>query len=817
MKKLAYFWVFILIFATSGSFLYAYTVPENDSRIKFFYVTGPGGDPLRGAEDHVQELVIDIPSDAADDVRIAVFDPDTGGSIDARTSKRNPWNTVTEIAVYGSGLLDKQQFGEGDYDQQNYVFGPYDKTAGESVGGFYRFRLEARALEGDDANLFNVDVKPDSAEIFSTNITFRLVPGKGEKMYFYPRVAEGEDSVIVENYDLDSDGGTSKLYDDASGETYEINDSLSGQWSETNVSLSSTQGRNLQYIITKGTQNKAHAGLRIKDKNGNLLPIYFRPAGPKPAPAPAPVVSDKRPCNEFIFDATQSYDPDNEAITFLWDFGDGTTSTEPVVPHLFEQGGAYTVTLTVSDNSGLECESATTAQVVDVNSPPDANFVGPDISCTEQTVVFDASGTTDNTPGQVTYTWNFGDGTTGEGQQVTKVYEKGGTYRVNLIVNDNAGTDCSTDSAGQTIVINTPPIADAGNDVDLCLPANAEYSVTLDGSGSTDADGNALTYSWDFGDGTTGEGVKPSHAYAQGGQYTARLIIDDGSGSACNTSVDTVNINLNKAPVAMAGDDQIVCTGTEVLFDGSGSYGEADESLTYSWDFGDGSTGEGPAVSHTYSSGGSYKVVLTVDDGKGTKCSVAVDSAWVTVNTAPSADIASVDTVCTGEKVSFDASGTNDGDGDKLTYNWDFGDGTVVEGGSSASHSYGQGGDYVVRVEVNDNKGTVCSVDVSTISVKVNAPPVADAGPNLVCCLEEESVFDGSGSSDPDGDPLTYMWNFGDGNSGEGARVTHVYEKSGKFKVTLTVNDNSGTKCSTSIDSFTVNVNAKPTPVIQVK
>ncbi|MCP4412087.1 MAG: PKD domain-containing protein, partial [Gammaproteobacteria bacterium] len=108
-------------------------------------------------------------------------------------------------------------------------------------------------------------------------------------------------------------------------------------------------------------------------------------------------------------------------------------------------------------------------------------------------------------------------------------------------------------------------------------------------------------------------------------------------------------------------------------------------------------------------------------------------------------------------------------------------------------------------------------VDLAGTNVKVNTPPVADAGPNHVCCLETVSEFDGSKSFDADGDNLTYTWDFGDGNTGEGAQVTHVYTTIGKFVVTLTVNDNSGTRCDTATDSFTAVVNATPTSVIKIR
>ena len=88
--------------------------------------------------------------------------------------------------------------------------------------------------------------------------------------------------------------------------------------------------------------------------------------------------------------------------------------------------------------------------------------------------------------------------------------------------------------------------------------------------------------------------------------------------------------------------------------------------------------------------------------------------------------------------------------------------------------------------------------------IHVNTPPIADAGPNHVYCTNVVSKFDGSGSSDADGDNLSYSWDFGDGNTGEGVNTTHVYSKPGTYSCTLTVDDNSGAAYGRSTDSFTV-------------
>lgn len=806
--KLLLIFTFIVAAVTVGvERSFAYTIPENDSKIEYLYVTGPEGDPLTGAEDHKQVLHIDVPENEQDEVVIGIFDPDTSGNIDARPSGYNPWNTNTEITVSGGdGEIYKKVFKGSKYDNEFYYFDSLTVTDGEKIGSFYRFTVEITATTGGDTNLFKVDVSPNSAKVSSPNITFRLLPEEGSKMYFYPLIPADTKQIIVENYDLDHDGGISSLYDPGTDENFEINDSKSGQWQDTVVTFSSevhTNERFLDYIITKGTQYEAHAGLRIKDADGNPIPIYFRK-------------QDMGGCNEFTFDATSSFDPDNQALTYSWDFGDGNISEEPIVTHRYESGGEYNVILSVQDSSGLDCDTAVSSQVVTVNTPPVADLTGPNTACTSQEVSFDASGSTDSEQSQITYQWDFGDGTSAEGAQVTKAFERGGKYNVLLTVNDNANTTCSIDSIGKVITINTRPVANAGDDIDLCLEHNQDYNVSFNGSSSVDEDGDLLSYRWDFGDGSEDNGVNMTHLYQSRGEYVVTLFVDDGSGTACSSSSDTVNVKLNKAPVAVAGNDVKVCQGTPVTFDGSGSIGEEGEELQYEWDLGDGTTLSGVNVTHTYEKGGNYEVVLTVNDMQNTNCSISMDSLYVTVNSRPTAVLNTARIACTGDEISFDASGTDDADGDDLTYTWDFGDGTSGQG-ANVTHAYNKGGNYSVRLTVDDNKGTLCSEDLADTNVRVNTPPVADAGPNLVCCLDTVTEFDGSKSFDADGDNLTYTWDFGDGSTGEGAQVTHVYTTIGKFLVTLTVNDNSGTSCDTATDSFDAVVNAKPTSIIKIR
>ncbi|MFH0913608.1 MAG: PKD domain-containing protein, partial [Candidatus Omnitrophota bacterium] len=206
-----------------------------------------------------------------------------------------------------------------------------------------------------------------------------------------------------------------------------------------------------------------------------------------------------------------------------------------------------------------------------------------------------------------------------------------------------------------------------------------------------------------------------------------------------------------------------------------------------------------------------------VDDGKGKRCSAAIDKFVADVNTKPVAQLADIRAVCVNTEVNFDASGSSDADGNALKYAWDFGDGKTMEGPAKVSHTYKTGGEYNVSVTVDDQTKTPCSKDTKSINLRVNRPPVADAGPNLVCCVGTESKFDGSSSSDPDGDLLSYAWNLGDGNSATGQKIKYIYTKPGKYTITLTVKDNSGTSCDTATDSFEATVSDKPVSVMDIK
>ena len=125
--------------------------------------------------------------------------------------------------------------------------------------------------------------------------------------------------------------------------------------------------------------------------------------------------------------------------------------------------------------------------------------------------------------------------------------------------------------------------------------------VTLDGSASSDADGDRLIHTWDFGDGSPpalGEVV--THAYPRSGIFPVTLTVDDGTGLGNAVAVDSTRVVIDARPVAVAGGNRDVCSGDAILFDGSASSDPDGGLLRYDWDFGDGTRSDIVNPNKTY-------------------------------------------------------------------------------------------------------------------------------------------------------------------------------------------------------------------------
>jgi len=169
------------------------------------------------------------------------------------------------------------------------------------------------------------------------------------------------------------------------------------------------------------------------------------------------------------------------------------------------------------------------------------------------------------------------------------------------------------------------------------------------------------------------------------------------------------------------------------------------------------------------------------------------------LNSPPIADAGGPYFAVVNVSITFDGSESSDIDGYIVSYNWDFGEEYGHFGqGITVPHTYTAIGNYTVTLTVTDNRGAI-DTNVTTVTVSLNTPPIADAGGPYSAVVNSKITFDGSGSSDIDGTISNYSWDFGDGKSGTGISPSHTYTSPGKYTVTLSVTDSEGANNSDTI------------------
>ena len=533
-------------------------------------------------------------------------------------------------------------------------------------------------------------------------------------------------------------------------------------------------------------------------------------------------------------DGSNSSDANGDSLTFKWSVASkpigssATLSDTAVVNPTFvaDVAGSYTLQLVVND--GAMNSAPDTVNINTLNSAPVSKAGSDQSTLVNDTVQLDGSNSSDVDGDSLTFRWSIVSRPAGSSAMLsnatvvkpTFVVDVAGSYMVQLIVNDG-----TVNSAPDTVTIsteNSAPVSNAGADQTVLV----NDSLQLDGSGSSDVDGDGLTFRWSFvskpaGSNATLSGttvVKPRFDVDVAGIYTLQLIVNDGT---VNSAPDTVTIStINSAPVSDAGADQAVMVNDTVQLDGSASSDVDGDRLSFNWSLVSKPVGSNAMLYDTtvvkpsfdVDVAGSYTVQLIVNDGT---VNSAPDTVTIsTENSAPVSNAGADQSVRVSDTVQIDGSGSSDVDGDSLTFKWSFvskpagsnatlSDTTEVKPGFDVDNA----GIYTLQLIVND--GIVNSApDTVTISTE-NSAPVSDAGADQAVMVNDTVQLDGSGSSDVDGDTLTFKWSFvykPDGSTATLANTnvnkpTFVLDVAGTYNIQLIVND--GTVNSTP-DTVTI-------------
>ncbi len=511
------------------------------------------------------------------------------------------------------------------------------------------------------------------------------------------------------------------------------------------------------------------------------------------------------------FDASKSFDSDGSIKKYEWIFNNEVLSNEAKFTYKFEKGGKHSLDLIANDNSDVGNSISQRTIEVYVNSRPTINYISDVTSCNNY-VSLSAAESFDKDGDILSFTWDLGDGAIAVGKEITHLYTAPGSYPVLLTVDDGHSLSNSIATTQLIVKINSTPIANAGEDEIICTGD----IITLDASKSFDADGDLLKYEWDFGDSSNSSGITVNKNYSNPGLYNVKLKVSDNTGLDCNYSYDTKVLRVIESPIAFAGEDIVTCSGKETFFNAYKSTDSDGIVNSFFWDFGDGSNSGGEKISHVYKEPGIYTVVLTITGDLAGECdNVDTDELIVTVAEAPNAEFSYQDSVAVNSVIKFDAS-LSDGHGNKITnYHWNFGDGEIADS-LVVEHSYAESGNYIVELKINTDNGSDCNSSIIKKNVYVNESPIAIAESERLVEVNQLLRFDGSKSYDPNGEVINYSWDFGDGTFKEGIIVSHSFNESGKYRVTLTVKDETNIINNSAKHELLVEVNSPPKGKIEL-
>lgn len=471
--------------------------------------------------------------------------------------------------------------------------------------------------------------------------------------------------------------------------------------------------------------------------------------------------------NTTCFPISVSYsDSSTKAVTWLWEFGDRSTSNLQNPVHTFAQPPLTDVKLTITDTIG--CQASIMKPNISVFK---TNFsVSASKGCAPLKVDF-----TDQSVHANTWLWNFGDGTISTLQNPSHVYTNNGTYPVQLISSTHTG--CVDTMTFTSIITNKPTANFSSKNPTNCSPTLVSFN---------DSSVNAISWLWDFGDGSSSTNQNPAHIYNIPGLYTIKLIVANTEG--CTDTM--MRVNYIKVPGTIANfstSTKQFCAQSVVNFKDSSI-----NASSWTWNFGDGNTSSIQNPSNTYQNAGHYTVSLIVQDAFGCTSNFTLTNP-IAIHPLPISNFSVSDSsFCPPRSVSFNNRSQN-----ATSYSWHFGNGDTSNLQAPTRLYLSPGIDTISLIATNEFG---CSDTSTNNSVVANRMPVANFTTNTTeGCSKMLVSFSDSSEVISNG---SYFWDFGNGTTSKEKNPSTTFIDHGNYSISLIVSDSNGCKDTVTKPAF---------------
>ena len=459
------------------------------------------------------------------------------------------------------------------------------------------------------------------------------------------------------------------------------------------------------------------------------------------------------------------------ADTWLWDFGDGFTSTDTNTTHTYTAPGNYTVKLVITNANGCVDSGFAAVVIPDLQ----ADFVPLDsIGCFSFFATFTNTSTYLHTPAITANSWTFGDGSApvvnNANFSPTYLYNDTGTFDVMLVITDFYG--CVDTMIKPQAVSSHGIYPNFSSDVtNGCAPLVVSFTDSTVGSLQPDS------WSWDFGDGSPVDTTQnPVHVYTNAGTFSIQLTVADSNG--CTDSITFSSLISTTRPSPIYTFDTPICIGQDLAIQNS-SLGQG---ISYLWDFGDGDTASIANPLHGYADTGFYALTLIVTDSNGCD-STAVNIVDVSPSSTAGIVVDTLNTSCPPLVVSFQDSSSSD----VVSWFWDFGDGST-SASENPIHTYSFPDTLDVMLAVANATGCVDTLILPDL-IQIGGPFgtfsfIPDSG-----CVPLAVSFQANATN-----TSNYVWDFGDGviDSVSGSSASHIYLNEGTPHPALILIDSIG-------------------------